>query len=136
MLRQEITSFSFYLDWFTRNYKDRINSQPLCTNSSENVFFKEEMARGRNCLGVCIETCINFGRFTNQFKYQASSDSKQMKMLHGLMGYQKKRTVQAKTHPYSVCTNFNSICTCIWGKRIRNLRLCGHYLEHCLMTFP
>ena len=44
-------------------------------------------------------------------------------MLHGLMGYQKKRT------RIQYILIFNSIG--IWGRRTRNLRLYGHYLEHC-----
>ena len=70
---------------------------------------------------------INFGRFTNQFKYQVCSDLKWMKTTDT-----SKNLLYRQKHTYiRYILIFNSIC--IWGRRTRNLRLCGRYLEHCLL---
>ena len=50
MQQGEIPTFSFYIDWFTGNYKDQSDSN--LPDSGENT---EDIVRGRNCWGICID---------------------------------------------------------------------------------
>ena len=89
-------TLSFYLDWSTGNNMEQTPRQRfLLTNSSENTCSSRKEWLEDTFVGECVlrqsKTLmrrpagwfwirlvkhINFGRFTNQFKY-ASSDSKQ-----------------------------------------------------------
>ena len=49
---REILSFSFYIDWFTRNYKDQTDSKLPVSGFCANTILKTGVLQGRHGKGM------------------------------------------------------------------------------------
>ena len=56
---QEIPTFSFYIDWFTRNYKDQTDSKLPESGLCAHIILKTRVLQGRHGKG----TQLNIGEF-------------------------------------------------------------------------
>ena len=126
--RREIPTFSFYIDWFTRNYKYQTDSKLPESGLCAHIILQGRHGKLRQLLGSLyggkikhrkavqqadsgFQKCINYSRFTDQFKYHASSDLKWMNY-----GLPVKTYHIAKTTPLFDTYLFStlSVCFCLF----------------------
>ena len=68
---REIPTFSFYIDWFTQNYKDQSDSKLPKSGLCAHIFLKTRVLQGRHGKG----TQLNIGEFLLRKKQSIDKQS-------------------------------------------------------------